>query len=696
MKHVSIYFIVFLLLQSYAVTAQEEEPELPESIQQQIENETAATDQPATDDAWWQHYDYLRRHPLNLNEASEQDLAELQLLSPVQIAQFLRYRSLFGVLLSVYELQAIPGWDLHTIRKILPLITVQQRSAAPERWWQRFRNGDHQLQLRFAPAAASTDPSTDTTSAAAYPPSPYVLWRYRYHYKNRLQWGISGEKDAGEPFFTGKQKLGFDFYSFHFFVQQAGNVKALALGDFTVNLGQGLIHWQRLAFKKSASVLQIKKQSPVLRPYQSAGEFNFHRGAGITLQKGKWELTLFGSRRLFTARLKTDSVKGTFVTSWNTSGYHRSITENATKENMRTITAGGNLRYQHRKGHLGVNAVHYSFSLPFGAADQPYDHFAITGLQWMNYSIDGSLGIHNCYVFGELAVDQRKNIAALGGLLLSLDPKAALSLVYRRISPAYQTLFASAFTEQTMPGNEQGIYGGIAWQPSTQWEINAYADVYRFPWLRYRVDAPSAGSDYLVQVTHHPNKKVKLSGRFRSESKSQNDAIDDMPVNAVLPVKKSSWRGQISFQVNRSLLLQERMEWVLHETYLGGRKEKGFSAYIEGKYRWAHHGSAGLRLAYFDTDSYNARIYNYEQGIQFQSLAPALYGKGTRYNFYAQIDPAAIFCKGRRPGISCVLQIRCTGLISQQERLIQRTDQQAAGTGQRTAAIGVQLILSRR
>jgi hypothetical protein len=59
----------------------------------------------------------------------------------------------------------------------------------------------------------------------------------------------------------------------------------LALGDYTVNLGQGLIQWQGLAFGKSAEVTSIKRQSAVLQPYRSAGEFYFYRGAGITLQK---------------------------------------------------------------------------------------------------------------------------------------------------------------------------------------------------------------------------------------------------------------------------------------------------------------------------------------------------------------------------------------------------------------------------
>ena len=110
-----------------------------------------------------------------------------------------------------------------------------------------------------------------------------LFFRYRYQYKNLLQFGVTGEKDAGEQFFSGKQKYGFDFYSFHLFAAKLGRVHALALGDFTVNMGQGLIQWQSIAFSKSADVSTIKRQLSILRPYNSSGEFYFNRGAGITL-----------------------------------------------------------------------------------------------------------------------------------------------------------------------------------------------------------------------------------------------------------------------------------------------------------------------------------------------------------------------------------------------------------------------------
>ncbi len=42
------------------------------------------------------------------------------MLHALQIDALLRYRKLLGKLVSVQELQAVPGWNLETIRQVLP------------------------------------------------------------------------------------------------------------------------------------------------------------------------------------------------------------------------------------------------------------------------------------------------------------------------------------------------------------------------------------------------------------------------------------------------------------------------------------------------------------------------------------------------------------------------------------------------
>ena len=66
---------------------------------------------------------YLNK-PLNLNKVEEEDLVTLGLLSDIQIYNFLKYRKEVGDLIAIYELQAIPEFDLESIQRILPYVSV--------------------------------------------------------------------------------------------------------------------------------------------------------------------------------------------------------------------------------------------------------------------------------------------------------------------------------------------------------------------------------------------------------------------------------------------------------------------------------------------------------------------------------------------------------------------------------------------
>ena len=61
--------------------------------------------------------------------------------------------------------------------------------------------------------------------------------------------------------FSGNQKNGFDFYSGHLYLRGFGKLKALALGDFHAQFGQGLTVWSGLAFGKSADVMTSKRNA---------------------------------------------------------------------------------------------------------------------------------------------------------------------------------------------------------------------------------------------------------------------------------------------------------------------------------------------------------------------------------------------------------------------------------------------------
>lgn len=97
--------------------------------EQQVESQADEGDIDLEDDDNFQHLHQFVKHPLNLNQAATEDLIRLRLLSDLQISHLLLYRQIFGKLLSIYELQGVPGWDMQTIQKFYPLygLTITTR-----------------------------------------------------------------------------------------------------------------------------------------------------------------------------------------------------------------------------------------------------------------------------------------------------------------------------------------------------------------------------------------------------------------------------------------------------------------------------------------------------------------------------------------------------------------------------------------
>jgi hypothetical protein len=635
--------ILSLLFSGLAIFtyAQVPEPELPatSTTEQQLENITENNDDMETeDDSYLQDMVQYLKNPVNLNRADENILKDLRMLNPMQIQNLIRYRDVLGSFLSIYELQAVPGFDIITIQKLRPYITISNTKRALETFTERFTGGENSILLRATQVLEQSrgfKADTAGVTSSFYPGSPQKLFfRYKYTYKNLLQYGVVGEKDAGEDFFKGTQKQGFDFYSAHLFARNIGIVKALALGDFTVNMGQGLTSWMTLAFKKNPDIMSVKRQAPVLKPYSSAGEIFFHRGVGITLGRNKWEATLFGSYRKLDANFvpaDTSSSVDEFVSSLQTSGLHRTANEVADKNAQRQIAFGGNFKYRIDRLLLSVNAVQYQLKLPLVKANDPYNYYALTGKSFGNYSVDYSYTFRNLHFFGEAARSSAGYMAFVNGLLLSAASNVDMSIFYRNISKGYQSLYTNAFTESTYPANEKGVFTGISIRPNTSWRIDAYADIYRFPWLKFRVNAPSEGKDYLLQVDYKPDKVFEIYSRFKAEAKSINYNPDNLPMSPVVEQPKKSWRTHLSYKLDKSFTLRSRVEIVWFDQK-GRAASDGFMLYTDLLYKPVMKPFSGnIRLMYFETDDYNSRLYAYENDVLYSFSIPVFYDKGYRY-----------------------------------------------------------------
>ena len=121
----------------------------PTTVEQQLENITENNEDLETeDDSYQQQLIQYGKTPLNINAATADNLRSLRYLSPLQIESFLTYRNLLGKILSLYELQAVPQWDIETIKKVMPYIFAGPSTNVTEDLRARFLGGDKTLLFR--------------------------------------------------------------------------------------------------------------------------------------------------------------------------------------------------------------------------------------------------------------------------------------------------------------------------------------------------------------------------------------------------------------------------------------------------------------------------------------------------------------------------------------------------------------------
>lgn len=532
--------LLLLMLECSRVYAQEEEPAQLSEEQalsanaEQAQPENAEQTQPENDEQTQQRQLYARRK-LNLNTADAAALESLGLLHALQIEQFLLYRRTLGLLISIYELQAVPGFNLPLIRTLLPYVHAGNGLEPYYTWKDYLQRGKHSLLIRYTHPFQST---------GKYNGSPdKMMLRYRYQFSRYASWGIVMEKDAGEELFAGKQKMGFDHYGIHLFFRDIGRIKALALGDYTMNMGQGMIQWHGLAFGKSSAVMHTKREGDVLRPYASAGEFFFYRGAGLTYQTGPFTFTAFISRRKLDARIgEVPDSAGTLVST----GYHRTDAESILKGNITQSSAGSVLKWSVAKGHIAWNVIAHQFSKPLSKGDKAYQLYAATGSHWLNTSIDHAFNWRNLHFFGEAAINKQGKIAILQGAMITLANNVDMGLLYRKEGIAYETLYGNTFGENPTPGNESGLYTAVSLRWGAKWELTAYADVFRFPWLKYRINNPSEGYDVLTSLTWRPDKTTELNAQFR---------YDDKPL-----IRRQQLRAQWSMKITEDIIWRSKIQ----------------------------------------------------------------------------------------------------------------------------------------
>jgi hypothetical protein len=584
----------------------------------------------------YENLNFYISNPININNADTDFFKSTGLLNDLQITAFLNYKAQYGDFIALEELQVVEGFNAEIIQRLLPFIKSNNENDFQRSIPHMIANGSSTLYAKYITVLedqAGFD--EEATNGFRGSKGKYTL-RYRYQYENRMRIGFLAEKDQGETFFGDDTPLGFDYYSAHFHLRDYRSwLKDLVIGDYTISLGQGLVMHNDFGAGKTTRISNIKRGGRTVRPYNSVAENNNFRGIAMSLRPSKKiEISPFLSFSKRDATIQIDSSGDSgepleFFSSLLESGFHRTENEIAQKDQIEQSVAGLYLKYTGKRFKLGAYSTYFGLNRPLTRSDQLYNQFRFSGEQvWYN-GLDYSFRLNNFNFFGEFSLADNGSYSYVNGVLIAMSPKVSVSILHRDYDRAFPTLRSNAFGESTEANNEKGIYTGIEIRPNFNWTISSYLDIFTFPWLRFRVDRPSSGYDFLARIQYTKKRSYSIYLQYNHEKKELNFTDDDLPINPVLGTYRNRLRLNANYNINKNLELRNRVEFTSFRH--GPDTSTGFMVYQDVIYK-----PVGLplsftaRYALYDTDDFDSRIFAYENDILYEFFIPAYFYKGTR------------------------------------------------------------------
>ena len=221
----------------------------------------------------------LKENPININTATKEQLEKFPFLSDRIVENILYYLYKNGPMLSENELWMIEDINRQTIRCLQPFIYFKQpeKEEYKPTLKQVLKYGKQELLTRVdIPFYIKSGYKFHTKEELKKNPNKQYLGygyyhslRYSFHYRDKIYLGLTAEKDAGEPFFAGQNQKGYDFYSPYLLIRNIGKIKALAIGNYRLSYGYGLVMNTDFGMGKTATLSTLGNKSRGIRKHSS-------------------------------------------------------------------------------------------------------------------------------------------------------------------------------------------------------------------------------------------------------------------------------------------------------------------------------------------------------------------------------------------------------------------------------------------
>jgi hypothetical protein len=533
--------------------------------------------------------------PLDLNSATAAELAELPWVSPLLAQKIVSLRERLGGFRSLHDFTVIEGVSYELLTTLAPYVTITYKGVP---YWIPMEGRVRVL----ADRTVSTSDDVDFYARFTSRPSEQVEVCY-------LQ-----EKDDGEQNFT-------DFQAGYLVVRRRGVLSIVSAGDLSVRFGQGLVLWAPQGyFRGYETVSQAERGASGVRGYRSSTENGALRGAHAQFTRSWFLLDLLFSHSRLDAYLNDDGT----VRRLADSGYHREEWELRCKDALKEDMFAFHAQARPRSSVLLEGTYYASRYEPSFSPGDGSSAFYFSGDRVSVGGLGLSFSLAQAELFSEAALMDGGRKALTFGWVCDIK-RLEMATVFRSYDRDYYNLRASSFSGED-PWNERGVYLGLRTRLGDS-KLNFYVDGVQHPGPSYGESFPTSGYETAASIERNHGNGIKTRVRAKLSRRQMSIADPEDPyARKSITSSRETMHGDVAWNPGRPFSFKLRYSAVRAD-----ENEKGSLVSVGLGYAPERLVNIRGRVIYYDTSSYESRIYEWEDELPGRVSLDPLWGDGTRW-----------------------------------------------------------------
>ncbi|MCX6173471.1 MAG: helix-hairpin-helix domain-containing protein [Ignavibacteriales bacterium] len=577
-----------------------------------------------TDKEGVEYYDlveYLMQNKIAVNTASIAELMKIPNIDRQSAIAIVRQRNLLGGIKNENDLRSVEGVSEELIDRIIPYLIFGDVKDVSffDSINKSFKAIDFTLRSRGIYDLQQDKAFSD---GKYYGSSWKIYNRFVVSKDNNIRVGVLAEKDPGEKSFN-------DFTTFHFYARDISFIKNFVAGDFLFEFGHGLALWSRYSISKGIETVGIlPRNGKGIIPYLSPDENMFLRGAAVQFSFNNINFYTFYSVRNLDGSIDKSTNQ---ITSIRLDGLHRDSSEVAHKRIINEKLFGISADYTF--GETGSVGLLY-YNSTFGNDFQYNSLLDPSGSRFDYFAGNYNFSFGKIYLSGEAAYN-KISLATINSAEIAVDKNFSLLFSYRNYPYDYWSLHSNGFGEKDGTQNESGFYTGFRWQ-TIYGKFNFYYDQFKYPIGDEKLPLAIKGNEFLIYYSVKPFRDTEFRLRYTNQLKESVAALNGE--YGVLSRRKDNLRTELLYKLSNFVQMRSRIEFVKIYTTTISESERGLLIFQDVKYAPTASLSFSGRIVFFQTDSYDSRVYEFENDLTGVMSNPALYGDGMRWYLVARYN----------------------------------------------------------